>query len=101
MVLPDRCQYCTYYDEGRCCHPDPFPHIIIISEGAKCESFDINYDLDPLPVQGQRFMPTWCLNCGKHYTADVTTQSVVFCSDECFHEYHDLARDTSLDKVRQ
>ena len=46
MTLPERCKGCTHYADMVCCHPDPFPHIIAILEGATCESFEQNYDMD-------------------------------------------------------
>ncbi len=45
----------------------------------------------------QQYVETWCLNCGKRYTANSMTESTVFCNDACFREYHDLARDKDLD----
>ena len=46
MALPERCKGCTHYDDGQCCHLDPFPGVTIVLRGEDCESFDQNYDLD-------------------------------------------------------
>jgi len=46
MTLPDYCLMCTHFDEGKCCHPDPFPTIQEIIGGEQCESFERNHDLD-------------------------------------------------------
>ena len=45
MALPEKCKSCTHYDNGRCCHPEPFG-VLDIFEGNDCESFDQNYDMD-------------------------------------------------------
>ena len=44
MTLPMYCVFCTNYDNGKCCHPDPFPGVAAVIAGERCESFDRNHE---------------------------------------------------------
>jgi hypothetical protein len=55
-MLPEKCMLCAHYDEGKCCHPDPFPDVY---EGEKCESFDLTEDDEVLAKAEADFERAW------------------------------------------
>jgi len=44
--LPDYCRECTHFDEGKCCHPEPWDAIRCVLDGERCSSFEQNYDME-------------------------------------------------------